>query len=302
MVAQGPTPIGSKADTVSNLLCSTQYGHVGLLGRGAMGEVHVVEHRFLGRRFALKVLRARLAGEAQTVDRMRIEAQAAARLDHPNIVQIVDFWVAPGDLPCIVMELLEGRTLAAELIERRCLPVREAVTFIRQLLSALSAAHELGVVHRDIKPENLFFHQPADHARVLKVLDFGMARIMSNALHPAPQPLSLPTKTGTFVGSPRYASPETIRGERANHLADLYSAGLVFYTMLTGRGAFDRMGPNDEWSTFAVEPPSLYLGSNAPAGLDSVVLKAIEFEKSERFQNAREFATHLSQLSEGIYD
>ncbi len=286
MVAQGPIPLGSQADIVSSLLAPTPYRPIGLIGRGAMGEVHVVEHKFLGRRFALKVLRTRLAEEMQSVDRMRIEAQAAARLDHPNIVQIVDFWFAVGDRPCIVMELLDGRTLAAELVERRCLPLSEAIAFMHQLLSALAAAHDLGVVHRDIKPENLFLHQPADHTRILKVLDFGIARVLPNAPQLAPQPLNVPTKTGTFLGSPKYASPETVRGERVDHRADLYSAGLVFYAMLTGRGAFDRMGPRDEWSSFSVEPPSRYLGPGATR-MDYFVLKAISYEKSERYQSAR---------------
>ena len=298
MCTENTIPAGHVADLVTSLLASTQYKPIGLLGRGGMGEVFIVEHRFLCRRFALKILRSQLVNTPQLADRMRVEAQSAARLHHPNIVQVVDFWIAAGGRPCIVMELLKGRTVAAELVARKQLELAETITFTCQLLSALAAAHDLGVVHRDIKPENLFLHEPADHPRMLKVLDFGVARVLPDALQMAPAPLNVPTKTGTFLGSPRYASPETIYGEHVDHRADLYSVGLVLYAMLTGRGAFDRMGPQDVWASYAAEPPSRCLGSGVTPQLDAIVLRAINFEKTERFQTARDFYAELSSLFE----
>ena len=290
---------GYMADPVTELLASTPYRPIGLLGRGGMGEVHVIEHEFLGRKFALKVLRARFADNLQVADRMRIEAQAAAKLNHPNIVQVVDFWIAADGRPCMVMELLEGRTVAAELVARRQIPLPEAIHITRQLLSALAVAHDLGVIHRDIKPENLFLHQPGDHPRILKVLDFGIARVVQTTTQSAIQPLNVPTTTGTFLGSPKYASPETLCGERVDHRADLYSVGLVLYTLLTGRGAYDRMGAHDDRSTYEVEPPSRFMGSVARPELDATVLRAIQGNISKRYQNAHDFAANLSQLSEG---
>lgn len=263
--------------------------------------MHIIEHAFLKRRFAMKIIKAQLAGRAQLVDRMRIEAQSAARLNHPHIVRIVDFWIAPGARPCIVMELLEGDTVARELICRRQLPVAEAIHYTCELLSALSAAHDLGIIHRDVKPENLFLHQPVDHPRMLKVLDFGIARVMPEASELAPEPLYVPTKTGTFLGSPKYASPETLRGERVDHRADLFSAGLVCYTMLTGRGAFDRVSAHEDWASFIPEPPSRHAGASIPSELDDIVLKAISHDIPQRFQDARSFAAELLPFSEGFH-
>ena len=150
------SPPGQSADAIDALLSSTPYRHRKYLGRGGMGAIHEIEHRALGRRFVLKVLHTRFAGEPQFVDRMRVEAQSMARLHHPNVVEVVDFWIAENGRPCIVMEFLQGRTLADELVRRRNLPVPEVIGVIRQVLSALIAAHALGIVHRDIKPENIF--------------------------------------------------------------------------------------------------------------------------------------------------
>jgi serine/threonine-protein kinase len=169
--------LGSAAQTVDEVLTSTPYRPIRLLGRGGMGEVHLIEHRFLGARFALKIPRAELATDPQLADRMRIEAQAAARLRHPNIVEIVDFWIASDGRPCVVMEYLRGHTLRNELSVRGRLGIDETLEFSSQALSALAAAHRVGVVHRDIKPDNLFLQEMASGARVLKVLDFGVARV-----------------------------------------------------------------------------------------------------------------------------
>jgi serine/threonine-protein kinase len=258
-----------------------------------MGDVYVVEHRVLRRQFVLKVLRARLADDPQLVDRMRMEAQAAARLDHPNIVEVVDFFSAEGGRPCMVMELLNGSTLASELRERGKLPVDEAVGHARELLAALAAAHAFGVVHRDVKPENLFLHRQTAERRVLKVLDFGLARVLSSSPG-AIRPLALPTGTGTLIGSPRFMSPEAARGQRVDHRADIYSAGLVLYVMLTGRGPFDHALPNETFS-IVPDPPLLHAGYAAPTMLDEAVLTSLKSNPDERFQNASAFARALEE-------
>jgi serine/threonine-protein kinase len=264
-----------------------------------MGEVYVVEHERLRRQFVLKVLRARFSHDPQLVDRMRMEAQAAARLHHPNIVEVIDFWSADGGRPCLVMELLRGSTLASELRARRTLAVAEAVSHALGLLSALAAAHTLGIVHRDIKPENLFLHRQTGDRCVLKVLDFGLARVLPQS--PAVvQPLALPTKTGMVVGSPRFMSPEAARGQRVDHRADVYSAGLVLYVMLTGRGPFDHAEANDTFS-LVPDPPSFHAASSFPAMLDDAIVTALKSNPDERFQNATAFAHALEAalVSEG---
>ena len=189
------------------------------------------------------------------------------------------------------MELLRGATLAAELRSRRTIPMTEAVAYGRELLSALAAAHELGIVHRDIKPENLFLHRQTGERSVLKVLDFGLARVIPRS--PVfVQPLALPTGTGTIVGSPRFMSPEAARGQRVDHRADIYSAALVVYLMLTGRGPFDHAEPNDTFS-IVPDPPSFHAPTPLPPMLDDAVLTALSSNPDGRFQNANAFSSAL---------
>jgi len=280
----GRLPKNPPAESPEPLLAGRPYRLIELIGRGGMGSVYVVEHQGLLKRFALKVPH-QLYARRPLADRMRFEAQAIAQLRHPNVVDVIDFWIADGH-PCIVLELLNGTNLAQELAERRTLPVREAVELTAQALAALSAAHALGIVHRDIKPENLYLHAEPGRRRVLKVLDFGLARLLPNALDSAPAPPLVPTKTGALVGSPAYMSPEAARGERVGAAADIYSLGLVLYRMLAGHGAFDRGA--------TVEPPSRHAPLVPPA-LDATVLRAIQEAPEARFASAAEFLKALDQ-------
>jgi eukaryotic-like serine/threonine-protein kinase len=282
----------SRIAEVQELLTATPYRLVEFLGRGAIGELFVIEHPFLGRKFALKVLNRQYCAEAHVVDRLRIEAQATARLEHPNIVEMIDFWISDRGIPCVVMELLQGRNLAEELATRRRLPVAEAVDLACEALSGLSVAHATGIVHRDIKPENLFLHEVVDYGRLLKIVDFGLARVLPGASERAPQALELATRTGTAVGSPRFMSPEALRGERLDHRTDVYALGLVLYEMLVGRG------PHDGGSWVA-RPPSHNAGTAIPEGLDAVVLRALHERRQERYQSAREFLADLQPFAGG---
>ena len=279
----GRLPTNPPPDSPEPLLAGRPYRLVELIGRGGMGSVYVIEHQVLLKRFALKVPH-RFYARGPVADRMRFEAQAIAQLQHPNVVDVVDFWIADGH-PCIVLELLSGRTLAQELSERATLPAREAVELTVQALGALSAAHALGIVHRDIKPENLYLHVEPGRRRVLKVLDFGLARLLPEALDSAPAPPLVPTLTGALVGSPAYMSPEAARGARVGAAADLYSLGLVLYRMLVGHGAFDRGATR--------EPPSRYSPGISDA-LDKAVMRAIEELPEARFPSASDFARALA--------
>jgi serine/threonine-protein kinase len=247
-----------------------------------MGEVHVVEHTHLGCSFALKVLHPRLGRFA---DRFRVEAQALGCVNHPNVVGVVDFWITPSSVPCIIMDLLNGHTLAREFEDRRGLPIAEAIDLSCQTLAALSAAHSAGLVHRDIKPENLFLHQEPGGGRVLKVLDFGLTRVLPRSEAKFPRPPAIPTDTGTVVGSPRYMSPEAARGERVDGRADLYAVGLILYEMLCGVGPYD----HDDVAL----PPSRRSQPAVPAELDGIVMRAIDERPSDRFQTADEMLCEL---------
>jgi serine/threonine-protein kinase len=265
-----------------------------------MGEVYLVEHRELGKRFVAKMLHERYGGDPRLIDRMRVEAEALGCLNHPNIVTVTGFDTTEQGRPFIVMELLRGRTLANELTARRSFPVAEAISYARQVLSALGAAHGAGIVHRDIKPENLFLHDPPGGPRILKVLDFGVARVLPSASGDSPRPLLNPTETGVVIGTPRFLSPEGAVGRRVDARADIYAVGLTLYEMLAGRGPFDHLESDLLVATAHAsdqpEAPSRYAERPIPLELDQAVLKALDKNPERRFSSAAEFDRALAEI------
>src|SRR5262249_41980004 len=215
-----------------------------LLGVGGMGAVYRAEHLLMERPVALKVINRSLTDRPALVERFRREAPAAARLAHPNSVAAFDAEQA-GDTHFLVMEYVEGQSLARVLAERGPLPVTEACAYVRQAALGLQHAHEQGMVHRDIKPHNLM-RTPGGQ---VKILDFGLARFASEAAPPgallagppageAPPAASL-TQTGTMMGTPEYIAPEQARDAHAADIrADLYSLGCTLYDLLTGQAPF----------------------------------------------------------------
>lgn len=285
---------------VTDLFEGTPYRLVRALTAGGMAEVYLVAHRGMGRQLVAKVPRAELAENPQIVDRMRVEAQAIGRLKHPNIVSVAGFGTIADGRPYIVTEYLLGRTLTAELAERGRLPLAEALQYSCELLSALIAAHALGIVHRDIKPDNLFVCQKPDGSRSIKVLDFGVARILPDAPEAAPRPLSDATATGMLVGTPRFLSPEAAMGVRVDHRGDIYSAALVIYLLVAGRGPFDHIrGDELLLAAHAVEDPeraSNLSEAPVPAELDALLAKALQKDPSERFQSAEELLKRIESV------
>ncbi len=288
---QSSLPPGLATDRVLRLCAGTHYQPMLLLGRGGMGHIYVVRHLQLEKPFALKMLHPHLIESPHLAERLRIEAQAMARLGHGNVVKVIDFWTDDEGVPCLVMELLEGRNLGAEVFERDRIPAPEVIDWGCQALSALVAAHEIGVVHRDIKPENLFLHQPSGKARVLKVLDFGVARVIEDYSDVTPEALASPTLTGTRIGSRRYMSPEGVRGERVDPRADIYSLGLTLYVALVGSNPFDG-GAGEE-----VVPPSKAGALQSFPELDAIILRAMHRSAESRFQSAKDFLSELSRLA-----
>lgn len=285
-------PAALTGNELERLLSSTPYVARGLLGRGGAGSVYEVEHSFLGRRFAVKVLHPYVALTPGLPDRMRLEAQALGRLRHPNIVDVIDFWIADDGTPCVVMELLRGRTLHAELRKRERLPATEVLELASQALRGLTAAHAMGIVHRDIKPENLFLHQEAGLGPRLKILDFGWARVLPDFSERSLSPAALPTQTGATVGSPLFMSPEGARGEKVDFRADLYSLGVVMYASLGG------FIP-DTHSNEIPLPSHFAEGDWYPPGLDELIIRAIQRDPSARYQSAQEMLAALQPLPRG---
>src|SRR5262245_22106679 len=194
-----------------------------------MGEVYFAEHAVMGRRSAVKVIREELSGNSEMVERFVNEARLVNRIGHPNIVEITDFGQI-GSRYYIMMELLEGETLEERLERTPRLSPTVAHRIAVQITAALGAAHELGVVHRDLKPENIYLVNRAGEPDYVKVLDFGIAKLMGGMKRG-----TAGTMPGTLLGTPHYMSPEQCHGaEHLDHRTDVYSMGVILYRMLTG--------------------------------------------------------------------
>ncbi len=250
------------------------------IGGGGMADVYLAEDLVLGRLVAVKVLRRELALDAQFVERFDTEARAAASLSHPNIVAIHDRGRS-GEPWYIVMEYVSGETLKQRVRRVGALPCRDAVAIAVDVLGALQAAHDRGIVHRDVTAQNVLL---GDDGRI-RVADFGIARIGASSL----------TKTGTTLGTSLYLSPEQAQGRVADARSDVYGAGVVLYEMLTGRVPFD--GETEvaiAWQHVHEAPPRpRELQASVSEALEAAVLRALAKDPGERFQTAAEFAAAL---------
>jgi len=297
MLSTGASDSTSLAD---DPLAGQPYRALRLLGTGGMGEVFLAEHRTLGTLCVVKIQHTRLGRDPGIADRIRLEAESLARLDHPNIVSIIGSGQTLDARPFIAMEYLRGQTMADELAARGQLPLLEALSYTCQLLRGLAAAHAIGIVHRDIKPDNLFLCDGPRSNRVLKLLDFGVACTVPGAQALGPNPLAVPTATGTVVGALRYVSPEGALARRVDHRADLYSVALVLYFALAGRGPFDHIQSALLLLSAHVaeepEPPSRFSKAAIPAELDRAVLRALRKAPDERFQSADELREELERI------
>jgi eukaryotic-like serine/threonine-protein kinase len=286
-------------------LSSTPFRALRHLGEGTMGVVYEAEHRLLGHRVVVKVLRAERATDPSMADRLRLEAQAAASLrDNPHIVQVSDLGCTADGRPYLVMEKLEGRDLGAEVAARGPLPVVEAVALARQLLAGLAAAHAIGIVHRDIKPANLFLCASGGGAAVLKILDFGIAKVLDTADPTrAPTPLTKATQEGMTLGTPHYLSPEQALGRPVDARSDVYAVGAVLYWLLAGRSPFEHQrGVYAVMRAHLMEqpvPPSSLAVQPISAALEGAVLKALAKQPSDRFETAESFSAELARVAEG---
>ncbi|MGE5787727.1 MAG: serine/threonine-protein kinase [Myxococcales bacterium] len=277
------------AEFIESALEDRPYQVLESLGRGGVGSVWRVKDRVTERYLALKVMHHHLVNDPFFTDRFRLEAEAMASLEHPNIPAVVDYWVAEDGRHCLLLELLEGRTLYDEIAQRTRLPIGEVVDTVCQLLDALAATHAAGLVHRDIKPENLFLHHDGEHGKIrVKLLDFGLIRVLPTKPAGRLQPM-MPTQSGSVITSPRFASPEALLGRRIDQRADIYSVGVVMYVCLVGLySGFDMAtGP-----TFS--PPSELGVEGCTQELDEVILRAVDSNPDQRFQTAEEFLRALA--------
>lgn len=265
------------------------------VGSGSMGTVYRGEHLGLRKSVALKVLHADLQLTDETLQRFQREGIAAGKFSHPNAIQVFDFDRADGSVFFLAMEFVEGQNLKALLRERERLPVALAVDVVQQVLEALAEAHEHGIVHRDLKPENIMVLETPSGDLNVKVLDFGLSKLVD-----APLEASLRTEPGRIMGTPLYMAPEQGAGDKVDHKSDLYSVGLILHELLTGQPPFAGRTLREILVKHATEPaPSLVTSHpklNVPGDLDDVILRALEKDPEDRFESAREMLDALAAV------
>jgi eukaryotic-like serine/threonine-protein kinase len=202
------------------------------LGHGAMGEVYAAHHVKLGKRVAIKVIAARLSEDSAAIDRFANEARTLARIQHPAIVAVEHVGELADGRAYFVMEFLRGESLF-ERIQRGRVPLLEALRILDQMARGLEAAHAAGITHRDLKPENVFLVHLPDEPPLVKIVDFGLAKIRADVDHRAER-----TQSGVAIGTPMYMSPEQARGAGVDHRTDIYALGAVAYELVLGRPLF----------------------------------------------------------------
>ncbi len=251
------------------------------LGEGGMGEVFRGVDMMLEREVAIKFLRPELASQPQVVERFRSEAVTLAKLQHPNIATLYNF-MRQGDSFVMVLEFVRGVTLDHVIQQRGAIPVESAIPIFCQMLDGIQEAHSEGIIHRDIKPANMMLTERG----TLKVLDFGIARILGTARM---------TRQGNIIGTIEYMSPEQVRGFETDARSDIYSLGMLLYEMLTARCPFDIQN-EFELMKAQIEQyplPPRQLNPAIPEVVEQAIWKAIHKDPAQRFQHAAEFRTFL---------
>ena len=270
------------------------------LGVGGMGTVYRARHVLIDRAVAVKVLNPRFGEDEAARERFRREARAAGRLQHVNAVTVTDFGQTSSGLVYIVMELLEGRTLREVIGKDAPLEIGRAVAMMLQASAAVAAAHEAGIIHRDLKPANIFVVQKTDVPVLVKVLDFGIAKLAVESLE-EDDPKSL-TQLGVMIGTPRYMSPEQCSGLPLTPAADVYSLGVILYEMLTGIAPFSGTSPLAIAMRHASEAPRRprEIVAAIPEPIEQVILHALEKKPSDRPADANAFRRELLETAEKL--
>jgi len=267
-----------------------RYDLVALIGVGGMGAVYEAEHRVTRRRVAVKLLKTGLDWSRELVERFLREAQAAAAIGHPGIVDVLDAGEEPDGSLFVVTELLEGETLGARIERSRPMALGEAIGIATDVLGALAAAHAKGIVHRDVKPDNVFLSRSRDGSIVVKLLDFGIAKRVAGDGKSV-------TQSGAALGTPLYMSPEQVRGEKdLDARSDVWAVGVMLYECVTGRPPFEGESGNLVWLAILTKrhAPARTLRRHVPKALGEAIDRALAKDRRKRFASATDLRSALA--------
>lgn len=284
----GPRDVPLVGDVIAG-----KYRIDSIAGEGGMGIVYEAEHLILRQRVAIKALLPGTAVSSDVVERFSLEASAAARIVSEHVVRVMDAGSLPNGAPYLVMEYLEGADLEMLLLRRGAFATTEAVDIALQALEALAHAHGAGIIHRDLKPANLFLAKRPSGGPILKLLDFGISRVLDASVDEE-----------RVVGSPLYMSPEQLSNAAVDHRTDLWSLGVVLYELLMASPPFGgTFAELVQEILYGAGPPPLHeTQSSIPPGLSKIVATCLARDRAERWANAAELARALSPYGSGAWN
>ncbi len=286
-------PEAGPSHSLIGMILDNRYRIISKLGEGGMGSVYASEHILLKKNVAIKVLRYDLARKEDVVRRFQNEAIAASRIGHENIIEVTDFGRTPDGSVYFVMEHLNGLALSDVIQKSGSIPLRRAIPILLQITKALSAAHSQGIIHRDLKPENIILIDKADRKDFVKILDFGISKMLDTS-----DRAEKLTAMGMIVGTPEYMSPEQAAGMSVDKRTDIYSLGVIMYEMMTGRLPFLADNAIRILMMHQTEKPARPRDINPDIhiGMEQIILKCMEKKPEDRYQDMSEITHSLIQL------
>jgi serine/threonine protein kinase len=291
----GSDPVLLRKANLTGTTLASHYELLALLGEGATGIVFKARNPHLDKFVAIKMLDAQLLND-EVQARFEREARAASRLDHPNIATVFDFGVTENNQRYMVMEYVEGRDLADVILDQDFLSLPVALNIAIQICDAMAHAHKKGVLHRDLKPSNVMLKEAGDHTLAVKILDFGLAKLIdNNSIETAAL-----TKLGEVFGSPLYMSPEQVHCEPTDERSDIYSFGCIVYELFTGYPPLlGKSAAEVLYKHIKEKPPSfqeMRPDLPIPASAEKIVARALEKDKEKRYQSMSDFKVELKAL------
>jgi eukaryotic-like serine/threonine-protein kinase len=304
-MSDSPSDAGADdEESYEGVIIDGKYRIDALVGRGGMGTVWAATHVDLASKLAIKLIRPQYAEKADARRRFEIEARAAAQVNSPHAVRVYDYGVTEAGIPYIVMEYLEGESLSEAILRRGTIPLEEICKILNQAARALEKAHERGIVHRDLKPDNFFLASNVEERNnelpyMVKLVDFGIAKLLDLDGTGLGAGLSGPTQTGMVIGTPTFMSPEQLtEGGEPDALMDVWALGVTMYAAAVGRLPFEGDVLGDIVLKVCVEPLPIPSRQNPrlPAAFDAWFARACSRDRKNRFQTVTEMATTLDAI------